>query len=298
MSDARALLRAKRQAEESRISHPYASYTSSKQLKCNVCDVIVKHASAWEGHLGSKGHRTVLAQLRKQHEQQQQRQRELEAAAAAASLEDRVVEDEGGQGKGVPGKRKASVSGEDLEAKKRRTGSEAQGSSGGFPTDFFSDPNRQIPVSNDDDEGEEGDTMAVDSGSAQQPVAEAKTAVDEEYERFQRELMSMQEKAPAVAKHEAFARATVVAEEELFTEQQKSGFDLSGDGQEEKVEEETDEQKRERKAQEERELIMDRLLEEERLQEDCDLRVASMKARVEALKKKREMRKAAKQGKS
>ncbi|TEB34463.1 hypothetical protein FA13DRAFT_1753531 [Coprinellus micaceus] len=283
MSDARALLRAKRQAEETRISHPYASYTSSKQLKCNVCDVIIKHASAWEGHLGSKGHRTVLAQLRKQHEQQQQRQRELEAAAAAASLEDRVVEDEGGQGKG---------------AKKRRTGSEAQGSSGGFPTDFFSDPNRQIPVSNDDDEGEEGDTMAVDSGSAQQPVAEAKTAVDEEYERFQRELMSMQEKAPAVAKHEAFARATVVAEEELFTEQQKSGFDLSGDGQEEKVEEETDEQKRERKAQEERELIMDRLLEEERLQEDCDLRVASMKARVEALKKKREMRKAAKQGKS
>ncbi|KAJ3500281.1 hypothetical protein NMY22_g19308 [Coprinellus aureogranulatus] len=243
MSDARALLRAKRQAEESRISHPYASYTHSKQLKCIVCDVIIKHASAWEGHLGSKGHRTALAQQRKQ---QQQQQRELEAAAAAASLEDRVEDAEAH----LPGKRKASISGEDLEAKKRRTGSEAQGQTSGFPADFFSDPNRQIPVSNDDEDEEDGagdDSMAVDSAPAQPVAPQAKTAIDEEYERFQKELLAMQEKAPAVEKHEAFARATIAAEEELFTEQQKSGFDLGGDGQEDKPEEETEEQKRERK---------------------------------------------------
>ncbi|RXW15920.1 hypothetical protein EST38_g9928 [Candolleomyces aberdarensis] len=290
MADARSLLKAKRQ--EARISHPYATYTPSDQLKCSVCGLIIKHASAWEGHLGSKAHRTAVTQARAR---QQQHQEELERATANASLNDDT------ESSSHPTKRKASVSNEDVEAKKpRRTGGE---SSSGFPADFFSDPTRSLPVSNDDDDEEEeeggDDAMAVDpSSSGSKATTGPKSAVDEEYERFQRELLQMQSASASVDKAEAFARATVAGEEELFTEKdmQISGG-LGAAVQEEEsavTEEETEEQKRARKEQEERELIMDRLLEEERLQEDADLRVATMKARMEALKKKREARKAAK----
>ena len=287
MADVRSLLKAKRQ--EARITHPYATYTPSDQLKCSICATIIKHASAWEGHLGSKAHRTAVARVR---------QAELEAAAAAASLEDKestpTPPPSGPQG-GATVKRKASVSEHDADAKKRRTASPPS-KAGGFPADFFSDPTRQIPVADDEDEDEEdgdGDAMAVDSNQARS--SGAKSAVDEEYERFQRELLMMQEAAPpVVAKQELYARATIAGEEELFTEEQQSGFQGLVGGEEEatttKPEEETEEQKRQR----DHELIMDRLMEEERLQEDADMRVASMKARMEALKKKREMRKAQK----
>lgn len=299
MSDARSLLKARRQ--EARISHPYATYTPSDQLKCSICGLIIKHASAWEGHLGSKAHRTAVAQARAR---QQQHQEELERATANASLNDDI---EGGRGAAHSGKRKASISNEDGETKKlRRT---PPSTSSGFPADFFSDPTRSLP-SNDDDEEDEGDAMAVDptsssitaSGSkAPPPIAatQSESAVDDEYERFQRELVQIQTASASIDKAEAFARATVASEEQLFTdkEMQISGG-LGGAIQEEEgptiPEEETTEQKRARKEQEERELIMDRLLEEERLQEDADLRVATMKARMEGLKKRREARKAAK----
>jgi zinc finger protein 830 len=45
---------------------------------------------------------------------------------------------------------------------------------------------------------------------------------------------------------------------------------------------------------EERELIMDRLLEEERAQEDADMRVHLMKKKLESLKKRREATRALK----
>src|SRR6266567_2500949 len=62
MADVRALLKAKRQ--EARISHPYAAYNASGQLKCSVCGLVIKYGSAWEGHLGSKIHRTNVARMR------------------------------------------------------------------------------------------------------------------------------------------------------------------------------------------------------------------------------------------
>ena len=60
--------------------------------------------------------------------------------------------------------------------------------------------------------------------------------------------------------------------------------------------EETEEEKRRRVEREERELIMDRLVEEERAQEEADLRVGLMRSRVEALKKAREARAGLKAG--
>ena len=81
MSDVRALLKAKRQ--EARITHPLASYTSAGQLRCIACGTAVKHASAWEGHVGSKAHRTNAARLRQEQAraaQREQEERDLELA--------------------------------------------------------------------------------------------------------------------------------------------------------------------------------------------------------------------------
>ena len=74
MSDVRALLKAKRQ--EARITHPLASYTSAGQLRCIACGTAVKHASAWEGHIGSKAHRTNAARLREERAREEERERE------------------------------------------------------------------------------------------------------------------------------------------------------------------------------------------------------------------------------
>ena len=50
------------------------------------------------------------------------------------------------------------------------------------------------------------------------------------------------------------------------------------------------------KEQEGRELIMDRLMEEEQAQEEADARVTALKTKLEALKARREAARAAKKG--
>lgn len=54
MADARALLRASRDARK--ITHPHASYSSNGKLLCNLCEVVVKHESAWQSHLHTTQH--------------------------------------------------------------------------------------------------------------------------------------------------------------------------------------------------------------------------------------------------
>ncbi len=97
-----------------------------------------------------------------------------------------------------------------------------------------------------------------------------------------------------------FARATIAAEPELVS--RLEGLPVDGAAQEgtgtgtgveeggRKVSEE--EQERRRKERDERELIMDRLMEEERAQEDAYGRVALLRNRIQMLKQKREVAKA------
>lgn len=59
-------------------------------------------------------------------------------------------------------------------------------------------------------------------------------------------------------------------------------------------EDETEIDRRKRELQEERELVMDRLIEEERAQEDADAKVNALKSRLEAIKLKRAAAKAGK----
>jgi zinc finger protein 830 len=160
----------------------------------------------------------------------------------------------------------------------------------GFPAGFFSDPSK-APVL-DEDEDEE---VAADTLPTTQSTAQPQSQLDLEWEQFQKTVVN----APAVDgeaeaeddRQVAFARATVFAEPELVKNEREG---LPMDEAEETVEkpppEETEEEKRKRIEREERELIMDRLIEEERAQEEADSRVGLLKMKVEQLKKAREMR--------
>ncbi|KAF5381982.1 hypothetical protein D9615_004214 [Tricholomella constricta] len=303
MADVRALLKAKRQ--EARITHPLAAYTSSGQLRCSACGTAVKHTSAWEGHLGSKAHRTNVARLREQERLQAERARaEAEAAAQAAAEAEKQRASQVAKGKrkadddddddDMDGENATDKETNDIEngAKRRRVGP----APGGFPADFFSDPSRApIPITSDSDDDEDANAGALTANGAPPPPATTQSAIDLEYERFQREMLGNADNVPD-APREAYERATVVAEPELVTmEDVPSEFpaeDQQMDVDAEKQKQSEEELARRRKEQDERELIMDRLLDEERAQEEADQRVVVMKARLEALKKKREVKKA------
>jgi len=251
MSDVRALLKAKRQ--ETHISHPYAAYSQSGQLKCSVCSSLVKHASAWEGHLGSKAHRTNVARLKQ----------ELERSAAKARNDG-----DGGQDSETQGKRKASdVVESDAEAKRRKVEG-APSSSNGFPADFFSDTAR-APAS-----------LAAGSDD-EAPPTQPTLAIDLEYERFQRELLQLDEDRH----RETYDRATIFVEA-VPASTEMAGFPAEPASEEAPVVNQVE--ARLQREQDEKELIMDRALDEERAQEEADMRVERMKKKIENFKKKRE----------
>lgn len=62
MDDVRSMLRAER--ESRRITHPHASYTSTGNLLCNICEVPVKSERAWGAHLHTTQHSLRLARER------------------------------------------------------------------------------------------------------------------------------------------------------------------------------------------------------------------------------------------
>ncbi|KAF9466446.1 hypothetical protein BDZ94DRAFT_1187091, partial [Collybia nuda] len=267
MADVRALLKAKRQ--EVRISHPLASYNANGQLRCLACGTLVKHASAWEGHLGSKAHRINVARLKDEEQSREARQRKEEEEHL-----DQVAR----------GKRKADGGNSESESeeggtKRRKVGEEARSHSVGFPNDFFSDSTRALPPPHSDDSEEEHDTTKPPPDSAI-----PQTAIDLEYERFQHEMLNGPDN------RETYERATVFAEAQL-AEETHEGIPRQEniDGPSELVQKiNEDAAMKEEKEREERELIMDRLLDEEMAQEEADMRVSMIKNRMDALRKRRE----------
>ncbi|KAJ3009632.1 hypothetical protein NUW54_g2722 [Trametes sanguinea] len=122
MADARALLRAKRQ--EARIEHPLASYNAAGQLRCIACGIAIKQATAWEGHIGSKTHRTNAARLREERAREEQRlaeERERESLKRkamdvdGAGDEEGEGEDEDGQGEAKRPRVESGHAGDDGE---------------------------------------------------------------------------------------------------------------------------------------------------------------------------------------
>lgn len=289
MADARALLKAKRQ--EARISHPHATYTSAGQLKCILCAAPVKFASAWEGHLGSKVHRTNLARLREEErlekerlEQEQKLEEESLKRKRSALVDHDMSDDEEMDTDESRGSKK-------LKGNRDEPKPSAAPSVEGFPQDFFSDPSRKpVPLTPDSDDEEDNNAMSVDAPK-HAGTAKPTSAIDLEYERFQRELL--QQSVSSEDKVENYERATVFAEPELATNEEagfpsKEAEQAATDPANAVPPEEEIRQKRE---QEERELIMDRLLDEERAQEDADNRVLQMKSRLEAIRKRKGLKK-------
>ncbi|KAH9945492.1 uncharacterized protein BXZ73DRAFT_38283 [Epithele typhae] len=290
MADVRALLKAKRQ--DARITHPLVSYNAAGVLRCLACGTPVK--TAWEGHVGSKAHRTNAARLRQEQAreaQEQEREREREASLKRKSMDvDDDDDDEGGGGGDGDGDRDGDGDTRMADAKKRRVSEEPAPSTAGrahaFPADFFSDPSMAPPPREDDEDEEEGDDGGGHAGA---PAAVG--GLDAEWARFQQAVVN----APEY--HETYERATVAAEPVLEAEV-PAGFpaaapgpgDAGGAGKEEELDEEGLRRKRDR---EDRELIMDRLMEEEQAQEEADARVSVLKNKLEALKKRREAAKAA-----
>nr|OQO23529.1 hypothetical protein B0A51_09793 [Rachicladosporium sp. CCFEE 5018] len=91
--DARALLSAAR--KERRITHPHASYTSSGNLLCNLCEVPVKSEAAWSGHLHSTGHTLRLSRA----QDAAKRTTEVETGnARKRKAESPAIEDEADEG--------------------------------------------------------------------------------------------------------------------------------------------------------------------------------------------------------
>ena len=295
MSDARALLRAKRQ--EVRINHPLATYTSSGQLRCIVCDANVKHASAWEGHIGSKAHRTNAARLREERARAAQREEEereslkrkaMEVDEAEVDGEDEDVHMSGSDTK------KRRIESEEAPAPTPAAAQAGRAKRAALPVDFFSDPSMAPPPPEDEDEEDDDER-----GEGRQRATEAdgpSGGLDLEWQQFQQAVIN----APDY--QETYDRATVMAEPVLAAEVPQGFPSAAPDGnaaQELEKEEALDEEaKRRKKEQEERELIMDRLMEEEQAQEEADARVSVMKTKLEALKKKREAARAARKGKS
>lgn len=275
MADVRALLKAKRQ--EIRINHPLASYSSAGQLRCIACGIAIKQSTSWEGHIGSKTHRTNAARLR------EQQQRDVEKEELALKRKQREVE----------------LDDSETDAKKARTDEESYDEDAAediaiapkvqnneFPADFFSDPSK-APILHSNDSDDEG-------GEESATPAQAPSAIDLEWERFQREVVS----APDA--RETYERATIAAEPVLAMETPE-GFpamqtEITGVAEKTEREEAMDEEALRRKnAEEERELIMDRLMDEERAQEEADARVSVLKNKLENLRKQRELVRAQKQ---
>jgi zinc finger protein 830 len=162
-------------------------------------------------------------------------------------------------------------------------------SNSGFPANFFSDPSRAIPVSDGDGEDREP------SGAPSNPPVNPQ--LDLEWAQFERDLLA--HPAAEDQRHEIYYRATLIAEPQLVEEALPEGFPPSAapargavnGAAEPKLGPEGEDQETKRR-EEEKELIMDRILEEERAQEDADERVAALKARLAAVKAKRAAAKA------
>ncbi|EKC99356.1 hypothetical protein A1Q2_06293 [Trichosporon asahii var. asahii CBS 8904] len=267
--DAKALLRAQKAA--AKVQHPYASYNASGQLRCIVCAVPAdRKVKQWDAHL-----------LTKQHRQSVQRERAEEAKRAAAAA-----------------KRKQAAEPEPETAKRQRVTEpepeEEEDDRPSLPPGFFSSGNG--PSVAEDDEQE---------SSAPPPKEEKKG--DAELDAFLASLNDVDDApAPTAAEQGETAKTKATKKRRVgYKESEEDGVasisaapvliqrNEAGEEKEPTPEpEETEQERRERLAREEKEEIIARLEEEQRAQEDADNRVLALKARMEALKKKREAKKA------
>ncbi|KZT02901.1 uncharacterized protein LAESUDRAFT_386706 [Laetiporus sulphureus 93-53] len=272
MTDVRSLLKAKRQ--EVRVKHPLVSYTASGQLRCIACGIVIKQGTSWDGHVGSKAHRINAVHLKEQRQRQ-----EMEREEALLRQKRKADEEPSDEENTSEDSKRRKVDGTDEEERIPSPSGAAPVAETRFPQGFFSDLSRAPPPSSSQ-ESDDDETMSA-------PATAARSAIDEEWEKFQAAVIN----APDV--REMYDRATVVAEP-FVASNVPEGFPSWGAAQEdgtgpaERSAMLNEAELRRRKEHDERELIMDRLLEEERAQEEADAKVTMLKSRLDALKRQRQ----------
>ncbi|WVN87471.1 uncharacterized protein L203_102653 [Cryptococcus depauperatus CBS 7841] len=257
--DARSLLRAKK--AEAKIVHPYASYTAAGSLRCSICSVPVKQ---WDAHLLTKQHRVSAAREKAEKEKMERAKRPRQETTAEGSSKRQRIHPEVEEDEGQPSQ---------------------------LPSGFFSAKNK--PADTDD-------VIKLEASPVDVAAPPAKTG-DTELDDF---LASLEETTPApttsaptsIASKRRLASYKAVDDEIVGQAVYQAAPVMNApatkeqDVKMEEEPEETEAERRERLAREEREEIMARLEEEERAQEDADLRVMALKQRMEMIKKRKEAR--------
>ncbi|OCF34353.1 hypothetical protein I316_03867 [Kwoniella heveanensis BCC8398] len=306
--DAKSLLRAKK--AEARINHPYAAYNAAGVLRCAICAVPVKQ---WDAHLLTKQHRTSVS--REKAEREKAQAQAAAKAQAQSSKSKRAAE-------GPASASNGSGVGEESLSKRARISKAENGSSfssgSALPAGFFSAGNGPLTLhaSDDEDEGDDqqeagpSSTSALTVAAASGPPAPTgDSELDDFLSSLNQDDNANSSAAPlSTAPTTVSAPTTAAGRRKTYKEvipgqasyeaapvrivqDPPSAEGANGQQQEEEAElEESEQERRERLEREEREEIVRRLEEEERAQEDADSRVASLKARMEMIKRRREAR--------
>ncbi|WOO82164.1 Zinc finger protein [Vanrija pseudolonga] len=261
--DAKSLLRARKAT--ARVEHPHASYTAAGQLRCAICAVPVNQ---WDAHLLTKQHRQSAAREKAQAEKAAKAKRRSEAereeGAKRAKVEQEGDSDDDDAGPSLPagffsaGNKPSVGEEEDAAGPTPPPAPAAPKPTGDAELDDF------LASLNDDDD---------DAPAPAQPAAPAAAAAPARRKGL---AYKKTEEAPGVA---SYAAAPVLLANGAANE------DAAEPEPEEP--EESEAEKRARLEREEREEIVARLEDEQRAQEDADSRVVALKARMEALKKRR-----------
>ncbi|OCF62111.1 hypothetical protein L486_01778 [Kwoniella mangroviensis CBS 10435] len=275
--DAKSLLRAKK--AESRITHPYAAYNNAGILRCSICAVPVKQ---WDAHLMTKQHRQSVAREKAEQE------KALKAKTKSKRPLSQSADIDGqGQGQGQPGESSKRAKTQPTHNEEDDDEDESGRRVGGLPAGFFSSSNQPKPLSRSPSPEPQqslqptGDTELDDFLSSlndDTPSSTAPITAQSQTKQINGKRKTYKEIIPSQTSYEAGP----VRIAPPTKDDQKDAV------QEEEEPEESEQERKDRLEREEREEIVRRLEEEERAQEDADSRVASLKARMEMLKKRRE----------
>ncbi|WWC66011.1 uncharacterized protein I303_108633 [Kwoniella dejecticola CBS 10117] len=288
--DAKSLLRAKK--AEARITHVYAAYNASGVLRCSICAIPVKQ---WDAHLLTKQHRQSVAR------EKAQQQKAVAVAAQTKSSKRPLADNDTGSSSNIgESSKRAKVLPPKTQVEPRDDEEDQDEDGPSLPAGFFSSGKRPKSTSPSRSRSRSPDNQGQASAG---PSTRAEPTGDTELDDF---LSSLNDDAPVptatTSKQGVASTTTATANGKRKTYKEvipsQTSYeaapvriappDESAPAAEEEEPEESEQEKKERLEREEREEIVARLEEEERAQEDADSRVASLKARMEMLKKRRE----------
>lgn len=193
-ADARTLLRVaaneRVKTGASGISDPFASYSSTRGLRCSACNYLtIKHESLWGAHALSKSHRANVARIREEELREAEIQRtkfgKRKAEDADPGADDgdaplpTSVHVDGGEEDGAPGSKKPRIDPEWelFKSQMEDSGDEADQPSGDYSAGAALEAEAQLIASNPANAGEEEE---VEEKTAEEIEAEERARKEQE----------------------------------------------------------------------------------------------------------------------